>query len=76
MVKCKIQVSDFTFGGEVVSVMDGPNVTLMRSMVLEECDKEALVMAGARRRHSIAITEAVPSSIFYADNNEILRFPI
>ena len=45
-----------------MSVMDGPNVTLMRSMVLEECDKEALVKAGAKRRHSIAITEAVPCS--------------
>ena len=57
--------------------MDGPNVTLMRSMVLEECDKEALVMAGARRRHSIAITEAVPSSNIWAEIfNKILRFPI
>ena len=57
--------------------MDGPNVTLMRSMVLEECDKEALVKAGAKRRHSIAITEAVPSSNIWAEIfNKILRFPI
>ena len=49
--------------------MDGPNVTLMRSMVLEECDKEALVMAGARRRHSIAITEAVPSNFLVEIEN-------
>ena len=47
-------------------MMDGPNVTLMRSMVLEECDKEAQVKAGVSRRNSIAITEAVPGN-FLAD---------
>ena len=50
--------------------MDGPNVTLMRSKVLEECDKEAQVMAGVSRRNSIAITEAVPSN-FLAENLKI-----
>lgn len=48
-------------------MMDGPNVTLMRSMVLEECDKEAQVKAGVSRRNSIAITEAVPSN-FLSEN--------
>ena len=49
--------------GEVVSVMDGPNFTRMRSKVLEECDKEDQVMAGASRRSSIAIEEAVPCNL-------------
>ena len=54
--------------------MDGPNVTLMRSMVLEECDKEALVMAGVSRRSSIAITEAVPSNFFSRELKSQLDF--
>ena len=49
--------------GEVVSVMDGPNVIKMRSMVMEECDKEQLVMAGTNRRDSIPLEEAVPGNL-------------
>ena len=43
--------------------MDGPNFTRMRSKVLEECDKEDQVMAGASRRSSIAIEDAVPCNL-------------
>ena len=50
----------FIAEGEIVSVMDGPNVTRMRSMVLEECNKEEMVMLGSSRRSSITIQEAVP----------------
>ena len=46
--------------GEVVSVMDGPNVTQLRSKVVEECDKEARVAAGSTTRDTLAIQEAVP----------------
>ena len=42
--------------------MDGPNVIRMRSMVMEECDKEQLVMAGTNRRDSIPLEEAVPGN--------------
>ena len=43
--------------------MDGPNVIRMRSMVMEECDKEQLVMAGTNRRDSIPLEEAVPGNL-------------
>ena len=43
--------------------MDGPNVIRMRSMVMEECDKEQLVMAGTNRRDSISLEEAVPGNL-------------
>ena len=46
--------------GEIVSVLDGPNVTLLRRKVLEECHNEELISAGARSRASISIQEAVP----------------
>ena len=51
----------FMAGGEVVSVLDGPNVTLLRSKVVEECGKEEQVISGGSRRNSITIEEAVPS---------------
>ena len=57
-VKVAEEVRDIV---EIVSVMDGPNVTRMRSMVLEECNKEEMVMLGSSRRSSITIQEAVPS---------------
>ena len=50
----------FIAEGEIVSVLDGPNVTRMRSMVMEECSKEEMVMSGNSRRSSISIPEAVP----------------
>ena len=40
--------------------MDGPNVTQLRSKVVEECDKEARVAAGSTTRDTLAIQEAVP----------------
>ena len=46
--------------GEVVTVLDGPNVTLLRRKVLEECEKEELIAAGASRRANISIQDAVP----------------
>ena len=51
----------FIAEGEIVSVMDGPNVTRMRSMVLEVCNKEEMVISGSSRRSSISIQDAVPS---------------
>ena len=45
----------------MVSVLDGPNVTLLRSKVVEECGKEEQVISGGSRRNSITIEEAVPS---------------
>ena len=56
----------FMAAGEVVSVLDGPNVTGLRNKVLEECSKEEQVISGGSRRNSITIEEAVPSkcSIF------------
>ena len=44
----------------MVTVLDGPNVTLLRRKVLEECEKEELIAAGAARRENIAIRDAVP----------------
>ena len=41
-------------------MMDGPNVTQLRSKVVEECDKEARVAAGSTTRDTLAIQEAVP----------------
>ena len=46
-----------------MSVMDGPNVTKLRKMVLEECDKEVQVASGGSRRSSMTIEEAVPGNI-------------
>ena len=43
--------------------MDGPNVTKLRKMVLEECDKEVQVASGGSRRSSMTIEEAVPGNI-------------
>ena len=50
----------FIAAGEVVTVLDGPNVTLLRRKVLEECEKEELIAAGAARRENISIKDAVP----------------
>ena len=49
--------------GEVVTVLDGPNVTLLRRKVLEECEKEELIAAGAGSRTNIAIQDAVPGKL-------------
>ena len=57
----------FIAEGEIVSVMDGPNVTRMRSMVLEECNKEEMVISGSSRHSSISVQEAVPGN--KVDNN-------
>ena len=46
--------------GEIVSVLDGPNVTQLRRKVLDECHKEQLIAAGTMGRSSMSIEEAVP----------------
>ena len=53
----------FIAAGEVVTVLDGPNVTLLRRKVLEECEKEELIAAGAGSRTNIAIQDAVPGKV-------------
>ena len=50
----------FIAAGEVVTVLDGPNVTMLRRKVLEECEKEEQIAAGAARRENISIKDAVP----------------
>ena len=49
--------------GDVVAVLDGPNVTLLRKKVLEECEKEELIAAGSSRRSPISIADAVPGKV-------------
>ena len=44
----------------MVTVLDGPNVTLLRRKVLEEWEKEELIATGAARRENISIRDAVP----------------
>ena len=46
--------------GEVVTVLDGPNTSLLRRKVLEQCEKEELIAAGVGRRENISIRDAVP----------------
>ena len=48
--------------------MDGPNVTQLRSKVVEECDKEARVAAGSTTRDTLAIQEAVPGEARVVSN--------
>ena len=57
------ETSDFA-AGEIVSVLDGPNVTQLRRKVLEECQKEELVATGAISRTTISIQEAVPGKVY------------
>ena len=56
----RLPISPLTTLGEVVTVLDGPNVSLLRRKVLEECEKEELIAAGAGRRETISIRDAVP----------------
>ena len=54
--------------GEVVTVLDGPNVTLLRRKVLEECEKEERIATGAARRENISIRDAVPGQASQQDD--------